>query len=1147
MKGKLSTKAIVIIILTIVLLAIAITGSILFLRDSGRAEAMSEENLSERLPVAGTDQVQNEEQPAQENNDDEIEIPEVDNDTNTNNNENVEEQEDNTTTETTTISEEETIETTEDDEESQIELPAVSTVEQERVVAEQTNLSWDNININSVSSNNINVNELEINYKNLKYTVEYYFDGNVDTELTEIIGQNEKGKIIETYEDKILTGYKLDKVENLPLTITENEETNVIKVYYIKDESQTKDLSYTVEYYKDDVKVEEETVTETVWVNEKDELKVTTTIDNNKYLGYAFKETNPQVLPETIENGEKIKVYYIKDESQTKDLSYTVEYYKDNVKVEEETVEVTVWINDPDTLEVTTIVNNNKYLGYEFKETDPQVLPETIENGETIKVYYIKDESQTKDLSYKVEYYKDNVKVEEETVTETVWVNEEDELKVTTTVNNNKYDGYIFKKTEPETLPETIKNGETIKIYYEARTDIKYTINYYKEGADTPFYTDNTLVGTFGKSVTVSTDQINSNKPDGFSFDRRDPAQIVLGTDESKNILNIYYKADMQQYEVNYYLEGTTTKLEESKIGYAKTETLVREEAVEIEGYNKLEPQIVEIEIKEGKNEINFYYTARIDISYTVNYYKDGTTEKLADSKVGSGKTFKETVTETAKDITGYTPTETTKTLVLDKVSGNEINFYYTIRTDLSYTVKYFYNGIEDPSKEYTVQNQTFGTVVNDYEDKSEGGWTLESATTPITIGIANNVIKVYYTKSAINVIKTSDKTGENIKYGDIITYKITATNTGLKEGEVKVTDSKLKELIDGGKVTVNSEYTELAEELIKGKTITVPANNSVEISFKVTVIANAGEKIENTITVDGGTNDQEEEVISNIEKLVSITEKTEGIKGKNIILTMDFTTSIIGNLSDEKKVICDFIDSIYNDESTENPSTITVVRYSHGESLVVDHAGIVGTANSKNDAESLKKKVNNLRVLASGVPTGYTDIKYTLQFIKDNCLQNGDVEDNIVIFMGDGIDTESSETEIGTIANELKQRSKVYTLGVDVPTSGRYAESARNLMEKIIPSSSSDFYESSYANDLIFKTMESLRQDISKSNYTLQSTNGKVELNGLYVDNSHPIIINGTTYTSIPDKIVLDNGKYYLDLTKFGASEEVSIIYYSR
>ena len=176
MKGKLSTKAIVIIILTIVLLAIAITGSILFLRDSGRAEAMSEENLFERLPVAGTDQVQNEEQPAQEKNDDEIEIPEVDNDTNTNDNENVEEQEDNTTTETNTASEEETIETTEDDEESQIELPAVSTVEQERVVAEQTNLSWYNININSVSSNNINVNELEINYKNLKYTVEYYLN-----------------------------------------------------------------------------------------------------------------------------------------------------------------------------------------------------------------------------------------------------------------------------------------------------------------------------------------------------------------------------------------------------------------------------------------------------------------------------------------------------------------------------------------------------------------------------------------------------------------------------------------------------------------------------------------------------------------------------------------------------------------------------------------------------------------------------------------------------------------------------------------------------------------------------------------------------------------------------------------------------------
>lgn len=38
--------------------------------------------------------------------------------------------------------------------------------------------------------------------------------------------------VIETYTDKIPTYYALDKVENLPLTISTNNDENVIKVYY---------------------------------------------------------------------------------------------------------------------------------------------------------------------------------------------------------------------------------------------------------------------------------------------------------------------------------------------------------------------------------------------------------------------------------------------------------------------------------------------------------------------------------------------------------------------------------------------------------------------------------------------------------------------------------------------------------------------------------------------------------------------------------------------------------------------------------------------------------------------------------------------------------------------------------------------------
>ena len=74
MKGKLTTKTIVVIALTLVLIAVAITGTVLFLKDSGRAEAMSEENETDRLPVTGANQEQNnneQETIYQENNADE--------------------------------------------------------------------------------------------------------------------------------------------------------------------------------------------------------------------------------------------------------------------------------------------------------------------------------------------------------------------------------------------------------------------------------------------------------------------------------------------------------------------------------------------------------------------------------------------------------------------------------------------------------------------------------------------------------------------------------------------------------------------------------------------------------------------------------------------------------------------------------------------------------------------------------------------------------------------------------------------------------------------------------------------------------------------------------------------------------------------
>ena len=190
-------------------------------------------------------------------------------------------------------------------------------------------------------------------------------------------------------------------------------------------------------------------------------------------------------MPETIKSGGTIKVYYVKDAGDVRELSYTVEYYKDDVLADTETVTESVWVGSEDIpVNAEKINTTDKYAGYDFEKTDPEKLPETIKSGGTIKVYYVKDAGDVRELSYTVEYYKDDVLADTETVTESVWVGSEDipvnAEKINTT---DKYAGYDFEKTDPEKLPETIKSGGTIKVYYISTT---YDLNYNANGGKYP-------------------------------------------------------------------------------------------------------------------------------------------------------------------------------------------------------------------------------------------------------------------------------------------------------------------------------------------------------------------------------------------------------------------------------------------------------------------------------------------------------------------------------------------------------------------------------------------------------------------------------------------------------------------------------------
>ena len=310
------------------------------------------------------------------------------------------------------------------------------------------------------------------------YSVEYYYDGVKDESAT-LNKSAQFNTKVNTYDPKEKPGYKFEKNENLPLTITTDASKNVIKVYYVKDASQTKNITYTVKYFKDgaEVTADKQTVNKTVWVNDSSELTVDKTAINttDKYVGYKLDSAATGEIPTVVADGTVINVYYVKDELQTKEVTYTVKYFRDGVEVtaDKQTVTKRIWINAPLEVEVnkTAINTTDKYVGYKLDSAATGEIPSVVASGTVINVYYVKDASQTKEVTYTIKYYKDGEEQTEDTITVTkkVWVNEPSVIDVNKADINttDKYEGYTFDSETTGIIPNKADNGSVIKVYYK--------------------------------------------------------------------------------------------------------------------------------------------------------------------------------------------------------------------------------------------------------------------------------------------------------------------------------------------------------------------------------------------------------------------------------------------------------------------------------------------------------------------------------------------------------------------------------------------------------------------------------------------------------------------------------------------------------
>ena len=134
------------------------------------------------------------------------------------------------------------------------------------------------------------------------YTIEYYYDGmkaGGETVHETALFDSQ----IDTYPDKCPAGYRLEKTENLPLTVSAKAEDNVIRVYYVI----RTDLAYTVEYREVNSGAElrnakqAENVTFGTVVSADDEIV--------KIPGYRFVRAEPETMEIGVEKSIMVLYY----------------------------------------------------------------------------------------------------------------------------------------------------------------------------------------------------------------------------------------------------------------------------------------------------------------------------------------------------------------------------------------------------------------------------------------------------------------------------------------------------------------------------------------------------------------------------------------------------------------------------------------------------------------------------------------------------------------------------------------------------------------------------------------------------------------------------------------------------------------------
>lgn len=269
-------------------------------------------------------------------------------------------------------------------------------------------------------------------------------------------------------------------------------------------------------------------------------------------------------------------------------------------------------------------------------------------------------------------------------------------------------------------------------------------------------------IGDINENVTTTVSfkikAINKELPTGWHR-TNDVAKIKYKDLASKSVdlvidesSEIYWEQEIYTYKVNYKEKGTEKEIApEKEVSNAICGKTYTEDAIKIVGYKLVSDETQEvIEDSEDKT-VTFYYEKKNNLSYIVDYFKDGAKVSVDSENTINNVTFQQLIAEKDIDVNKYLPKGYKATITTNMpysiIDGeNRISVSYKKRNDLKYRVEYYYDDVLDESKTVYFENMEFGTIVSEYESKLSNGYEFVNDSGSITIDDEQeNVIKVYY------------------------------------------------------------------------------------------------------------------------------------------------------------------------------------------------------------------------------------------------------------------------------------------------------------------------------------------------------------------------------------------------------------------